>query len=102
MKSERESEKDRDRDRQRQRQTEREKERKRESEKDRDREREERERERERERDRVTRRRDAVFSGKKIISTQESTSTENVDDLLVTLFLCPVQRCLILRRARTG
>jgi hypothetical protein len=61
-----------------------------------------REREREREKDRVTRKRDAIFVGKKEKKKQahKKVQTKNVDDLSVILFLCAVQRCLILRRAR--
>jgi hypothetical protein len=56
------------------------------------------EEERNREREWVTRRRDAMFSGKK--KQHKKAQTENIDDLLVTLFLCAVQRCLILRSAK--
>ena len=40
-----------------------------------------------------------VYWGKK---QHKKAQTENIDDLLVTLHLCEVQRCLILRRARAG
>ena len=38
-----------------------------------------------------------VYWGKK---QHKKAQTENIDDLLVTLFLCAVQRCLILRSAK--
>ena len=66
----------------------------------RDREREsekDRNTERESERERVTMRRDVMFSGEK--KQHKKAQTENIDDLLVTTFLCVSQRCLFLRRA---
>ena len=41
-----------------------------------------------------------MFSGGK--KQHKKAQTENIDDLLATLFLCVVKRCLTLRRARAG